>query len=160
MFFFFSLIAACAFRYNGLSFVYLIYLLLIPLFSEPTKTTMQGKMFVTSFFRISGGHSMCLCVVEREVLSIFPSLSELTCDTYCKFSDTAISLYAGSGAEGLPTMIPFLPQGAAGLSDSGTGGSFLWHYFTWNTDMVWVKNELSEPSQSHPVIDCAPGLDL
>ena len=36
-------IAACAFRYNGLSFVYLIYLLLIPLFSEPTKATMQGK---------------------------------------------------------------------------------------------------------------------
>ncbi|VFV44096.1 protein piezo2-like, partial [Lynx pardinus] len=34
--------AACAFRYNGLSFVYLIYLLLIPLFSEPTKATMQG----------------------------------------------------------------------------------------------------------------------
>ena len=34
---------ACAFRYNGLSFVYLIYLLLIPLFSEPTKATMQGK---------------------------------------------------------------------------------------------------------------------
>ncbi|XP_033368099.1 piezo-type mechanosensitive ion channel component 2 isoform X2 [Parus major] len=36
------LTAACAFRYNGLSFVYLIYLLLIPLFSEPTKATMQG----------------------------------------------------------------------------------------------------------------------
>ncbi|XP_060100004.1 piezo-type mechanosensitive ion channel component 2 [Heteronotia binoei] len=36
------LVTACAFRYNGLSFVYLIYLLLIPLFSEPTKTTMQG----------------------------------------------------------------------------------------------------------------------
>ncbi|KAJ1200325.1 hypothetical protein NDU88_004149, partial [Pleurodeles waltl] len=32
----------CVFRYNGISFVYLIYLLLIPLFSEPTKTTMQG----------------------------------------------------------------------------------------------------------------------
>ncbi|XP_014108901.1 PREDICTED: piezo-type mechanosensitive ion channel component 2 [Pseudopodoces humilis] len=42
MLFFFSLVAACAFRYNGLSFVYLIYLLLIPLFSEPTKATMQG----------------------------------------------------------------------------------------------------------------------
>uniref|UniRef100_A0A8C3XYR5 Piezo type mechanosensitive ion channel component 2 n=1 Tax=Catharus ustulatus TaxID=91951 RepID=A0A8C3XYR5_CATUS len=40
--FLFSLPAACAFRYNGLSFVYLIYLLLIPLFSEPTKATMQG----------------------------------------------------------------------------------------------------------------------
>ncbi|KAM5222304.1 piezo-type mechanosensitive ion channel component 2 isoform 2-T2 [Ctenodactylus gundi] len=36
------LAVACAFRYNGLSFVYLIYLLLIPLFSEPTKATMRG----------------------------------------------------------------------------------------------------------------------
>ncbi|XP_038602670.1 piezo-type mechanosensitive ion channel component 2 [Tachyglossus aculeatus] len=36
------LAVACAFRYNGLSLVYLIYLLLIPLFSEPTKTTMKG----------------------------------------------------------------------------------------------------------------------
>ncbi|XP_067834408.1 piezo-type mechanosensitive ion channel component 2 [Heptranchias perlo] len=36
------LVAACLFRYNGLSFVYLIFLLLIPLFSEPTKKTMQG----------------------------------------------------------------------------------------------------------------------
>ncbi|XP_058532933.1 piezo-type mechanosensitive ion channel component 2 isoform X1 [Ochotona princeps] len=36
------LAVACAFRYNGLSFVYLVYLLLIPLFSEPTKATMQG----------------------------------------------------------------------------------------------------------------------
>uniref|UniRef100_A0AAZ3RL39 Piezo-type mechanosensitive ion channel component n=1 Tax=Oncorhynchus tshawytscha TaxID=74940 RepID=A0AAZ3RL39_ONCTS len=36
------LATACLFRYNGLSFVYLIYLLLIPLFSEPTSTTMQG----------------------------------------------------------------------------------------------------------------------
>ncbi|XP_070990008.1 piezo-type mechanosensitive ion channel component 2 [Oncorhynchus clarkii lewisi] len=36
------LATACLFRYNGLSFVYLIYLLLIPLFAEPTSTTMQG----------------------------------------------------------------------------------------------------------------------
>ncbi|KAM5304862.1 piezo-type mechanosensitive ion channel component 2 [Glossophaga mutica] len=36
------LTVACAFRYNGLSFVYLVYLLLIPLFSEPTRATMQG----------------------------------------------------------------------------------------------------------------------
>lgn len=34
---------ACLFRYNWLSFVYLIYLLLIPLFAEPTKTTMRGE---------------------------------------------------------------------------------------------------------------------
>ncbi|MEQ2306200.1 Piezo-type mechanosensitive ion channel component 2 [Ameca splendens] len=36
------LAAACLFRYNVLSFVYLIYLLLLPLFPEPTSTTMQG----------------------------------------------------------------------------------------------------------------------
>ncbi|XP_040288144.1 piezo-type mechanosensitive ion channel component 2 isoform X2 [Bufo bufo] len=36
------LVVACMFRYNGISFVYLIFLLLIPLFSEPTKITMQG----------------------------------------------------------------------------------------------------------------------
>ncbi|XP_054480874.1 LOW QUALITY PROTEIN: piezo-type mechanosensitive ion channel component 2 [Anoplopoma fimbria] len=36
------LAAACLFRYNVLSFVYLIFLLLIPLFAEPTSTTMQG----------------------------------------------------------------------------------------------------------------------
>lgn len=34
---------ACLFRYNVLSFVYLVYLLLVPLFAEPTKTTMQGE---------------------------------------------------------------------------------------------------------------------
>ncbi|KAL7887584.1 hypothetical protein AOLI_G00053050 [Acnodon oligacanthus] len=38
----FSFAVACLFRYNLLSFIYLIYLLLIPLFAEPTKTTMQG----------------------------------------------------------------------------------------------------------------------
>uniref|UniRef100_A0A3P8WGM9 Piezo type mechanosensitive ion channel component 2 n=1 Tax=Cynoglossus semilaevis TaxID=244447 RepID=A0A3P8WGM9_CYNSE len=36
------LAAACLFRYNALSFVYLVYLLLIPLFAEPTSTSMQG----------------------------------------------------------------------------------------------------------------------
>ncbi|GAA6107096.1 piezo-type mechanosensitive ion channel component 2 isoform X1 [Tachysurus ichikawai] len=36
-----SVTLSCLFRYNVLSFVYLIYLLLIPLFAEPTKTTMQ-----------------------------------------------------------------------------------------------------------------------
>lgn len=40
--------AACLFRYNALSFVYLIYLLLLPLFPEPTSTTMQGKGVSTS----------------------------------------------------------------------------------------------------------------
>ncbi|XP_035384168.1 piezo-type mechanosensitive ion channel component 2 [Electrophorus electricus] len=38
----FCLAAACLCRYNGLSLVYLIYLLLIPLFPEPSGPTMQG----------------------------------------------------------------------------------------------------------------------
>ncbi|XP_041422292.1 piezo-type mechanosensitive ion channel component 2 isoform X2 [Xenopus laevis] len=47
------LVGACMFRYNGISFVYLIYLLLIPLFSEPTKITMQGhtgRLLISLFF--------------------------------------------------------------------------------------------------------------
>ncbi|XP_073797456.1 piezo-type mechanosensitive ion channel component 2 isoform X2 [Danio rerio] len=36
------LAAACLFRYNWLSFVYLVFLLLIPLFAEPTHATMTG----------------------------------------------------------------------------------------------------------------------
>lgn len=101
MLFFFSLPAACAFRYNGLSFVYLIYLLLIPLFSEPTKATMQGKKFIASFFRVCGTQSTCRSfgVIEGEVLSTSPSLSS------CKFPDVIVSQYAGFGAPGLPTML-------------------------------------------------------
>ncbi|XP_065118451.1 piezo-type mechanosensitive ion channel component 2 [Paramisgurnus dabryanus] len=48
------LAAACLFRYNGLSFIYLLYLLLIPLFPEPSSVTMQGHT----------GHllkSLCFC---------------------------------------------------------------------------------------------------
>ncbi|XP_059358611.1 piezo-type mechanosensitive ion channel component 2-like [Carassius carassius] len=48
------LAAACLFRYNGLSFIYLLYLLLIPLFPEPSSVTMQGYT----------GHllkSLCFC---------------------------------------------------------------------------------------------------
>ncbi|XP_043089484.1 piezo-type mechanosensitive ion channel component 2 isoform X2 [Puntigrus tetrazona] len=48
------LAAACLFRYNGLSFIYLLYLLLIPLFPEPSSITMQGYT----------GHllkSLCFC---------------------------------------------------------------------------------------------------
>ncbi|XP_058619112.1 piezo-type mechanosensitive ion channel component 2 isoform X1 [Onychostoma macrolepis] len=48
------LAAACLFRYNGLSFIYLLFLLLIPLFPEPSNITMQGYT----------GHllkSLCFC---------------------------------------------------------------------------------------------------
>lgn len=106
MLFFFSLIAACAFRYNGLSFVYLIYLLLIPLFSEPTKATMQGKKFIASFFRVCGAQSTCKSfgVVEGEVLSASPSLSDLTWKLYCKFPDVVVLQYGDLGAQG-PTIL-------------------------------------------------------
>lgn len=45
--------AACLFRYNALSFIYLIYLLLIPLFAEPTSTSMQGKICSLTLFETS-----------------------------------------------------------------------------------------------------------
>ncbi|KAL4616870.1 piezo-type mechanosensitive ion channel component 2-like [Arapaima gigas] len=57
------LAAACLFRYNGPSFIYLIYLLLIPLFAEPSKTTMRGHT----------GHllkSLCLISVTFLLLHI------------------------------------------------------------------------------------------
>ncbi|XP_074140854.1 piezo-type mechanosensitive ion channel component 2-like [Sminthopsis crassicaudata] len=38
----FSLIAAISFRYNGMSVVYLIFLLLLPLFPKPSATSMKG----------------------------------------------------------------------------------------------------------------------
>ncbi|XP_056325835.1 LOW QUALITY PROTEIN: piezo-type mechanosensitive ion channel component 2 [Danio aesculapii] len=50
------LAAACLFRFNGLSFIYLLFLLLIPLFPEPSSITMRGHT----------GHllkSLCCCSV-------------------------------------------------------------------------------------------------
>lgn len=54
LFFFFldSVSAACLFRYNALSFIYLIYLLLIPLFAEPTSTTMLGKFHCATLCKL------------------------------------------------------------------------------------------------------------
>ncbi|KAG8133463.1 hypothetical protein E2320_011256 [Naja naja] len=68
------LVTACAFRYNGLSFVYLIYLLLIPLFSEPTKITMQGcDPQIACAFRYNG-----LSFVYLIYLLLIPLFSEPT----------------------------------------------------------------------------------
>ncbi|XP_051552940.1 piezo-type mechanosensitive ion channel component 2-like [Myxocyprinus asiaticus] len=57
------LTAACLFRYNGLSFIYLLYLLLIPLFPEPSRVTMQGHT----------GHllkSLCFCSMSFLLIHI------------------------------------------------------------------------------------------
>ncbi|XP_051556560.1 piezo-type mechanosensitive ion channel component 2 isoform X2 [Myxocyprinus asiaticus] len=57
------LAAACLFRYNGLSFIYLLYLLLIPLFPEPSNITMQGHT----------GHllkSLCFCSMSFLLIHI------------------------------------------------------------------------------------------
>ncbi|XP_053570887.1 piezo-type mechanosensitive ion channel component 2 [Bombina bombina] len=53
------LLVACMFRYNGISLVYLIYLLLIPLFAEPTKITMKGH---------TGRLLKSLCIFSLSVL--------------------------------------------------------------------------------------------
>lgn len=65
-FFFWSVSAACLFRYNALSFVYLIYLLLIPLFAEPTSTSMQGKSRTVTFFEASHAQWRWCCPSPRE----------------------------------------------------------------------------------------------
>ncbi|CAM4586729.1 unnamed protein product [Leuciscus chuanchicus] len=57
------LAAACLFRYNVLSFIYLLYLLLIPLFPEPSSITMQGHT----------GHllmSLCFCSMSFLLIHI------------------------------------------------------------------------------------------
>ncbi|KAG1930554.1 piezo-type mechanosensitive ion channel component [Pimephales promelas] len=55
------LAAACLFRYNVLSFIYLLYLLLIPLFPEPSSITMQGH---------TGRLLMSLCFCSMSFLFI------------------------------------------------------------------------------------------
>ncbi|TRY55216.1 hypothetical protein DNTS_032685 [Danionella cerebrum] len=52
-----SAAAACLFRFNGLSFIYLLYLLLIPLFPEPSIITMRGHTG-----RLL--QSLCLCSIS------------------------------------------------------------------------------------------------
>lgn len=65
-----SVSAACLFRYNALSFVYLIYLLLIPLFPEPTSTTMEGKVISASAL-----HAWWPCRLHPQNLDFFPNIA-------------------------------------------------------------------------------------
>ena len=57
--------AACLFRYNALSFIYLIYLLLIPLFAEPTSTTMQGKIWLVHSLNFTHSIPLVLSIAWR-----------------------------------------------------------------------------------------------
>ncbi|KAI4545141.1 hypothetical protein MG293_005407 [Ovis ammon polii] len=56
--------SACAFQYNRLSFVYLIYLLFIPLFLEPTKATIQGSTWEKAFRQIDFERNMFVAFME------------------------------------------------------------------------------------------------
>nr|XP_055072382.1 piezo-type mechanosensitive ion channel component 1 isoform X2 [Misgurnus anguillicaudatus] len=64
-----SLLAACIFRYNALSLVYLLYLLLLPWFHWPNKQTLRGHtgryikaLFCTSLIFILGHISLQICL--------------------------------------------------------------------------------------------------
>lgn len=86
--------AACLFRYNALSFVYLIYLLLIPLFAEPTSTTMQGKSRCVTPFKRLWFHSFGFA--ERlEKSHCFPKSSRLKSNAV--FPNVKAALLQGAG---------------------------------------------------------------
>ncbi|XP_055504976.1 piezo-type mechanosensitive ion channel component 1 isoform X2 [Leucoraja erinacea] len=72
-----SLLAACLFRYNALSLIYLLYLLLLPLFFGPSEHTVRGHtgrllkaLLATSilFLCAQGGFQVALYVLKDEDL--------------------------------------------------------------------------------------------
>ncbi|KAM7379647.1 hypothetical protein PAMP_005189 [Pampus punctatissimus] len=82
------LAAACLFRYNALSFVYLIYLLLIPLFAEPTSTTMRGHTgrLLQSLCFTSLSFLLLHIIYQITVNSLLArnSISDFNCSTWEK----------------------------------------------------------------------------
>ncbi|GCB66207.1 hypothetical protein scyTo_0010066 [Scyliorhinus torazame] len=62
------LLTAISFRYNGLSVAYLVFLLLLPLFSEPTTITMQVRFGLLMSFRLNEGD------VGNAIRLVFPDI--------------------------------------------------------------------------------------
>ncbi|KAK1157641.1 piezo-type mechanosensitive ion channel component 2-like [Acipenser oxyrinchus oxyrinchus] len=77
------LLVAISFRYNGLSLVYLSFLLLVPLFPEPTNITMRGNTgtFLQSicftsitFLALQAGFQITFIYVPRDVDNIWEKI--------------------------------------------------------------------------------------
>ncbi|KAG7525314.1 hypothetical protein JOB18_025431 [Solea senegalensis] len=117
------LAAACLFRYNALSFVYLIYLLLIPLFAEPTCTSMQGHTgrLLQSLCFTSMSFLLLHIIYQITVNSLLAGnsiASDFNCSTWEK-SIRQIGFESVIGADagnGIRVFIPDIGMFMAGLA--------------------------------------------
>ncbi|XP_031720951.1 piezo-type mechanosensitive ion channel component 2 isoform X3 [Anarrhichthys ocellatus] len=117
------LAAACLFRYNALSFVYLIYLLLIPLFAEPTSTTMQGHTgrLLQSLCFTSMSFLLLHIIYQITVNSLLAGKS-ITSDFNCSTWERSIrqigfeSVIGADAGNGIRVFIPDIGMFVAGLA--------------------------------------------
>ncbi|XP_069548591.1 piezo-type mechanosensitive ion channel component 2 [Brachyistius frenatus] len=117
------LAAACLFRYNALSFVYLIYLLLIPLFAEPTSTTMQGHTgrLLQSLCFTSMSFLLLHIIYQITVNSLLAGNS-ITSDFNCSTWEKSIrqigfeSVIGADAGNGIRVFIPDIGMFVAGLA--------------------------------------------
>ncbi|XP_042353330.1 LOW QUALITY PROTEIN: piezo-type mechanosensitive ion channel component 2 [Plectropomus leopardus] len=117
------LAAACLFRYNALSFVYLIYLLLIPLFAEPTSTTMQGHTgrLLQSLCFTSMSFLLLHIIYQITVNSLLAGKS-ITSDFNCSTWEKSIrqigfeSVIGADAGNGIRVFIPDIGMFVAGLA--------------------------------------------
>ncbi|XP_056911849.1 piezo-type mechanosensitive ion channel component 2 isoform X3 [Takifugu flavidus] len=117
------LAAACMFRYNALSFVYLIYLLLIPLFPEPTSTTMQGHtgQLLQSLCFTSLSFLLLHVVYQISVSSLLAGNTiapDFNCSTWEKsFRQIGFeSVFGADAGNGIRVFIPDIGMFVAGLA--------------------------------------------
>ncbi|XP_056148188.1 piezo-type mechanosensitive ion channel component 1 isoform X2 [Lampris incognitus] len=90
-----ALLAACLFRYNGLSLVYLVYLLLLPWFVWPNKHTIRGHTgrFIRALFCTSLLFVLAhICF--KTVLYTYPPLDAVLADN-CSQWDILITRHIG-----------------------------------------------------------------
>ncbi|XP_008277902.1 piezo-type mechanosensitive ion channel component 2 [Stegastes partitus] len=117
------LAAACLFRYNALSFVYLIYLLLLPLFPEPTNTTMQGHTgrLLQSLCFTSMSFLLLHIIYQITVNSLLAGNS-ITSDFNCSTWEKSIrqigfeSVIGADAGNGIRVFIPDIGMFAVGLA--------------------------------------------
>ncbi|XP_075877858.1 piezo-type mechanosensitive ion channel component 2 isoform X2 [Nelusetta ayraudi] len=116
------LAAACLFRYNALSFIYLIYLLLIPLFAEPTSTTMLGHTgrLLQSLCFTSMSFLLLHIIYQITVNSLLAGNS-ITSDFNCSTWEKSLrqigfeSVIGADAGNGIRVFIPDIGMFVAGL---------------------------------------------
>ncbi|KAG9278610.1 piezo-type mechanosensitive ion channel component 2-like isoform X1 [Astyanax mexicanus] len=118
----FCLAAACLFRYNGLSLVYLIYLLLIPLFPEPTIKTMQGPTgWLLKSLCCSSATFLLFHIVYQITVNSLLAGSSIRPDFNCTLWEKSIrqigfeSVVGADAGNGIRVFIPDIGMFMAGL---------------------------------------------